>query len=141
MAFVRQGDVLVSVKLDRFGRSVANLINVMQQLETRGVDVQCLDQPIDTTTAVGKLFFQILAAFAEFERNLIIERTRDGLAATEKRGRQGGRKASLKPYQVQHARDEIAKGRSAADVAEELGVSRSTLYRSINGDHPKAAAP
>ena len=103
MAFLREGDTLVAVKLDRFGRSVTNLIATTRELERRGVDIQCLDQPIDTTTAVGKLFFVILAAFAEFERDLIAERTRDGLAATTKRGRGGGRKRVLKPYQVNTA--------------------------------------
>lgn len=140
MAYLREGDVLVAVKLDRFGRSVANLIATASELEKRGVDIVCLDQPIDTTTAAGKLFFNILAAFAEFERALIIERTRDGLAATSNRGRKGGRKPALKPYQVTYAREQIAAGRTVSDVASELGVARSTLYRAVNGDHIEAAS-
>jgi DNA invertase Pin-like site-specific DNA recombinase len=91
---------------------------------------------------MGKLFFTILAAFAEFERDLIVERTRDGLAATNNRGRKGGRKPALKPYQITYAQNEIAVGKYAKDVAAELGVSRAALYRSlakvINGEAEKA---
>jgi len=76
------GDTLVCTKLDRIGRSVRNLMDVSSLLQERGVDLVCLDQPIDTTSPQGRLFFTILAAFAEFERDLIRERTRDGLVAT-----------------------------------------------------------
>jgi DNA invertase Pin-like site-specific DNA recombinase len=133
LAFLRSGDVLVATKLDRFGRSVTNLIDIAAELERRGIGLVCLDQPVDTTSATGKLFFTILAAFAEFERNLISERTQDGLAATTARGRNGGRKRLLKPYQVQHARALIDSGQTAVKVARELGVSRATLYRALDG--------
>jgi DNA invertase Pin-like site-specific DNA recombinase len=133
MAYLREGDTLVAVKLDRFSRSVPHLIEVAAELKRRGVDLKCLDQEIDTSSAMGKLFFTILAAFAEFERDLISERTRDGLAATSKRGRSGGRKRVLKPYQVTYAREQITSGRAVTEVAAELGVSRQTLYRELNG--------
>jgi hypothetical protein len=100
-----------------------------------GVDLVCLDQPIDTTTPHGKLFFTILAAFAEFERDLIRERTNDGLAATTARGRNGGRKHRLTPGQVQAARDLRAAGRSVKEIGQLLGngkpVSRQTVYRAL----------
>ena len=131
----RRGDQLVVTKLDRIGRSVRNLLDVSSLLQERGVDLVCLDQPIDTTSPQGKLFFTILAAFAEFERDLIRERTRDGLAATTARGRNGGRKHRLTPGQVQAARDLRAAGRSVREIGQLLGngkpVSRQTVYRAL----------
>ena len=129
------GDTLVATKLDRIGRSVRNLMDVSSLLRGRGVDLVCLDQPIDTTSPQGKLFFTILAAFAEFERDLIRERTKDGLAATTARGRNGGRKRRLTPGQVQAARDLRAAGRSVKEIGQLLGngkpVSRQTVYRAL----------
>ncbi len=88
-AVLKAGDALVAVRLDRFSRSVSDLLAVAEDFRVRGVDLVCTAQPIDTTTAAGKLFFTLIAAFAEFERNLISERTKDGLAATSGRGRNG----------------------------------------------------
>ena len=85
------------------------------------------------------MFFTILAAFAEFERNLISERTKEGLKATAGRGRNGGRKRALKPYQVEHARQRIDAGDHVTEVAAELGVSRQTLYRELNGREPRSS--
>jgi DNA invertase Pin-like site-specific DNA recombinase len=89
LAYLREGDVLVAVKLDRFGRSTKHLLEVAADLEARGVGLRCLDQPVDTTTPVGKLQFTILAAVAQFESDLIIERTHDGLKAARARGNMG----------------------------------------------------
>lgn len=133
------GDTLVCTKLDRVGRSVANLIDVANMLNARGVDLICLDQAIDSTTAQGKLFFTILAAFAEFERELIIERTKDGLAATSARGRSGGRKPRLNADLAELARKWRADGYSVAEIGRKLGemtpsgkpVSRQTVYRAL----------
>ena len=113
-------------------RSAGSLI-LASLREQRGVDLVCLDQPIDTTTAQGKLFFTILAAFAEFERNLISERTIDGLRATRARGRSGGRKPRLRPHDVAWARQQVDARRPVAAIARELGVSRATLYRALDG--------
>src|SRR5215472_11566449 len=99
-AQLRRGDVLIAVRLDRIGRSVRNLLDVAQELEDQGVNLVLLEQGIDTRTAMGRMLFTILAAVAEFERSLIIERTRDGLAATKARGRNGGRKPNLSADQV-----------------------------------------
>jgi DNA invertase Pin-like site-specific DNA recombinase len=129
---LKAGDTLVAVKLDRFGRSVRNLQEIAQDFAARNIGLMCLDQPIDTTSAQGKLFFTILAAFAEFERDLISERTRDGLAATKARGRNGGRKRALKPHDVAYARAQLdVRAKPAAALARELGVSRATLYRAL----------
>jgi len=114
--------------LDRSGR-------VADRAVTGALDLLCLDQPIDTTTPQGKLFFTILAAFAEFERDLIRERTKDGLAATTARGRNGGRKHRLTEEQKVTARKLRADGHSIRDIGQLLGngkpVSRQTVYRAL----------
>ena len=129
------GDALVCTKLDRIGRSVRNLVDVMADLGQRGIDLVVLDQAIDTSTAGGRLVFHVLAAIAEFERELIAERTKDGLSATTARGRNGGRKHRLAPEQVQAARDLRAAGRSVREIGQLLGngkpVSRQTVYRAL----------
>jgi DNA invertase Pin-like site-specific DNA recombinase len=139
------GDALVSVRLDRIGRSVQNLIDVANLLRDRGVDLVCLDQPIDTTTPLGKMFFTILAAFAEFEHDLIVERTKDGLASTKARGREGGRKHRLTPAQQAQAARLRADGHSIREIGVLLGdgkpVSRQTVYRALGmiGPDPRRA--
>ena len=98
-------------KLDRLGRSLENLIELSADLQERGVDLVVLDQGIDTSTAVGRMFFQILGAIAEFEHALMSERTMDGLAAARARGRTGGQKPKLGPRQVQLARADVRRTR------------------------------
>ena len=132
LQFLREGDVLVSVKLDRWGRSVQHLLQVAADLEDRGVGLRCLDQPIDTTTPVGKLVFTILAAVAEFERALIIERTQQGLLAARARGHLGGRPKSYTDQQCNVARMlRDQGGMTAPEIAELLGVSRATYFRML----------
>lgn len=132
---LEKGDVLVVVKLDRMGRSVRNLIDVVSLLNDRGVDIHVLDQGIDTTTPAGKFMFHVLASVAEFERDLIIERTKDGLAATTARGRNGGRKHRLTDDQVGMAQKLRADGYAIAEIGKMLGngkpVSRQTVYRAL----------
>jgi DNA invertase Pin-like site-specific DNA recombinase len=134
----REGDQLVITKLDRLGRSLENLIALSGDLQARGVDLVVLDQGIDTSTALGRMFFQILGSIAEFEHALMSERTRDGLAAARARGRTGGQKAKLTPRQAKIAQDMYEEldpdGRRAHTVAEipaEFGVSRPTIYRHL----------
>jgi DNA invertase Pin-like site-specific DNA recombinase len=134
----RAGDQLVVTKLDRLGRSLEHLIAISAQLQTRGVDLVVLDQGIDTSTAVGRMFFQILGAIAEFEHALMSERTRDGLDAARARGRTGGQKPKLTPRQATVARamyDELGEdGRRAhtvQQIADEFGVTRPTIYRHL----------
>jgi len=132
------GDALVTVKLDRIGRSLQNLITVVNTLKDRGVDLIVLDQAIDTTTPSGKLIFHVLAAIAEFERDLIRERTMDGLAVAKANGRKGGSKPKLTPAQVGRAREMFEEngpdGRRRYTM-EEIGntfrVSRPTIYRAL----------
>jgi DNA invertase Pin-like site-specific DNA recombinase len=132
LAYLREGDVLVSVKLDRWGRSVQHLLQVAADLEARGVGLRCLDQPVDTTSPVGKLVFTILAAVAEFERALIIERTTQGLAAARARGRMGGRSKGYTPDHCRAARALKDQGMTAAEIGVTLGKSRATIYRMLS---------
>ena len=134
----RSGDQLVITKLDRLGRSLEHLIELSKLLQARGVDLVVLDQGIDTSTAVGRMFFQILGAIAEFEHALMSERTMDGLAAARARGRTGGQKPKLGPRQVKLARqmydetgDDGKRKHTVAQIAAEFGVSRPTIYRHL----------
>ena len=134
----RSGDQLVITKLDRLGRSLEHLIELSKLLQTRGVDLVVLDQGIDTSTAMGRLFFQILGAIAEFEHALMSERTLDGLAAARARGRTGGQKPKLGPRQVKLARqmydetgDDGKRRHTVGQIAAEFGVSRPTIYRHL----------
>ena len=129
----RTGDTLVVWRLDRLGRSLTNLIELMTVLEGREVGFRSLSEQIDTTTSGGKLVFHIFGALAEFERELIRERTRAGLAAARERGRQGGRPKKLDtPRKIAMAQSLYDDQRhSIADICAILGVSRATLYRVI----------
>lgn len=136
MVMLRDGDSLVITKLDRLGRSLKNLIEMSEELKARGVALVVLDQGIDTSTSIGRMFYQILGAVAEFERELIVERTKDGLAAARARGRTGGRKKALSTRQAAWARqlyDEVGEDSkrkyTVAEIAKEVGVSRPTVYR------------
>ncbi|MCA2337313.1 MULTISPECIES: recombinase family protein [Mycobacterium] len=134
----RVGDQLVVTKLDRLGRSLEHLIELSKRLQGAGVDLVVLDQGIDTSTAIGRMFFQILGAVAEFEHALMSERTMDGLAAARARGRTGGQKPKLGPRQVKLAqqmydeKDDHGKRRyTVAQIAAEFGVTRPTIYRHL----------
>ena len=133
---LRDGDVLVVWKLDRLGRNLAHLVGTVQDLSGRGVGLRVLagqGAQIDTTTAGGRLVFGIFAALAEFERELIRERTVAGLKAARARGRKGGRKFALSKAQVRLAQVGMAsRDTSVAELCRELGVSRGTLYRYVD---------
>ncbi len=128
---VRNGDMLVVWRLDRLGRSLSHLIELIQTLEGRGVGFKSLTEQIDTTTSSGKLIFHIFGALAEFERNLIRERTMAGLRAARARGRKGGRpKKPNTDTKIAMAKQLHADPtNSITDICKTLGVSRATLYR------------
>ncbi len=127
---LRAGDTLIVWKLDRLGRSAHSLIGWANDLAARGINFRSLTDPIDTSTAMGRMFFQITAALAEMERSLIRERTMAGLTAARARGRRGGRRPKLTPHQIEQARRLMADpSESAVHVAATFGVNRSTLYR------------
>jgi len=136
----RPGDQLVVTKLDRLGRSLENLIDLSGQLQHSGVDLVVLDQAIDTSTAMGRMFFQILGSIAEFEHALMSERTLDGLAAARARGRTGGQKPKLTARQAKIAQEMYEETgpdgkrlHTVAQIAAEFGVTRPTIYRHLAG--------
>jgi len=134
LAFARQKDTLVVWKLDRLGRSVKHLIDTVNDLKERGIGFRSLQENLDTTTSSGKLLFHVVGALAEFERDIIRERTNAGLLAARARGRLGGRPRVLNTKQIQMAKALLQdRQNSINDVCMTLGVSRSTLYRNTNG--------
>ncbi len=132
--YLRPGDTLVITKQDRLGRSVCNLKALADHLQQREVGLRALSQGIDTTTPDGRLFFHMLAAIAEFEHDLIVERTHDGLAAARARGRQGGPKFKMTPNRARQARAMYDDGQhTVQEIADTFGVSRPTIYRHLRG--------
>lgn len=135
---LRPGDVLVVWKLDRLGRSLAHLVATVQDLARREVGLRVLagqGAEIDTTTPAGRMIFGIFATLAEFERELIRERTRAGLAAARARGRRGGRRFALSRAQVRLAQAAMAqRDTSVAELCRELGIRPVTLYRYVGPD-------
>jgi DNA invertase Pin-like site-specific DNA recombinase len=130
--FMRAGDILVVWKLDRLGRSLRHLIEMVTQLQGEGKEFQSLTEHIDTTTPGGKLIFHIFGALAEFERDLIRERTQAGLDAARARGRLGGRPKRLDDKQAAILRALYAdKSNSIPDILKSLHISRATLYRYV----------
>ena len=117
-------------RLDRLGRSLGDLIQLTTELRSRGVDLESLTEKIETGSPAGKLVFHVFAALAEFERNLIRERTSAGLKAARARGRKGGRPRKLRTQDVQAIQVLLHAGQlPVQDIADRFGVSRSTLYR------------
>jgi DNA invertase Pin-like site-specific DNA recombinase len=128
---VRDGDVLVVWKLDRLGRSLAHLIEVIGLLDGNGVGFSSLSESIDTTTPGGRLIFHVMGALAEFERELIAERTRAGMSAAKRAGVRLGRPPKLTAAQIEKARARIDAGETAAAVAATLQVNLTTLLRAL----------
>jgi DNA invertase Pin-like site-specific DNA recombinase len=131
---LRDGDVLAIWKLDRLGRNLKHLIETVDDLTNRGVGFKVLNgAPIDTTTSQGKLMFRMFAVLAEFERDIIRERTMAGLAAARARGRKGGRASVFTPAKLRLAQAAMAKRDThVMDLCKELGVSKSALYRHVS---------
>lgn len=132
LAYARRGDCIVVYKLDRLGRSLADLIDIVTRIGERGIDLRSLRESIDTTTAAGRLTLHVFAALAEFEADVVRERTRAGLEAARRRGVSLGRPAALSLEQLEMARTLMENPRlSARQVAAQLGVHRATLYRGL----------
>lgn len=134
---LRPGDTIVITRLDRLGRSAKDLLNLVSELDEAGVNLEVLDQNIDTSTPEGKLFFTLVASFAEFEREIMRARTVDGLASARARGRVGGRRPSMSPAKVATARQMYLDSHPVKEIAEVLGVSRPTIYRSLERSVPR----
>lgn len=129
---LRTGDTLVVWRMDRLGRSLKDLVEIVTSLETKGVHFKSLSEKIETGTATGRLMFHVFASMAEFERNLISERTLAGLSAARARGRVGGRKPSLSEKDKEHARTLLLNPKvTVEEVAQHFGVSRQTIYRQV----------
>jgi DNA invertase Pin-like site-specific DNA recombinase len=130
----RAGDAVVCWRLDRIGRSLRHLTEIAERLEQRGIALRSLTESIDTSTPSGRFLFNILGALGQMEREIIVERTRAGLAAAAARGRRGGRPAALDQAKVRAAKAMLASGTmTAAEVARQLGCAPSTLYRHLPG--------
>jgi DNA invertase Pin-like site-specific DNA recombinase len=129
LEMLREGDTLVVWKLDRLGRSVKNLVDLVGELQKQGVQFKSLTDSIDTGTPSGRFFFHVMASLAEMERELTVERTRAGLEAARQLGRKGGRKRQMTDNKIESAKKLLASGVPARDVAQNLGVSVPTLYR------------
>jgi DNA invertase Pin-like site-specific DNA recombinase len=130
--YVREGDALIVTKLDRLARSAADLGKTAAQLEEKGVDLVVLDQDINTTTPTGKLMFTMIGAFAEFERDLIKERCREGIAKAKERGVKFGRRPKLSDEQLAEMKAEFEAGVvGKTELAVKYGISRPSLYRLV----------
>jgi DNA invertase Pin-like site-specific DNA recombinase len=131
--YVREGDVLIVWKLDRLGRSLAHLIEAVTSLASRRIGFRSLTEVIDTTTPGGRLVFHLFAALGQFERDLIQERTRAGLAAAALRGRKGGRKPVVTADKLKRARTMIARGLTVREIATRLKIGKTALYAALRG--------
>ncbi len=129
---LKKGDTLIVSRLDRLGRSLSHLIEIMNRLECQGVAFKSLSESIDTSTAGGRLIFHMMGALAEFERSLITERTQAGLQAAKSRGVRLGRPRSLTASQIKHAAKLIDNGENMANVAHSFGIDRTTLWRALS---------
>jgi DNA invertase Pin-like site-specific DNA recombinase len=136
LLYLRSGDTLVVWKLDRLGRTVKGLVDLVTDLEDKGVNFKSITDVIDTTTSAGRFFFHIMASLSQMERELTLERTKAGLAVARSLGRVGGRKRIMTDSKIKSARKLLAAGHTPKDVARDLGISVATLYRWI----PSAAS-
>lgn len=131
MRNLRQGDTLVVWKLDRLGRSTPHLLSITEELRQRGVHFRTLTEAIDTSTPAGRLMFTMMAAIATFERDLIVERTRAGMAAARGKGIRPGPRTVMNPEKIKAAQKMLKDGQPATTVCQAIGVSRATLYRHL----------
>ena len=132
--FLSPNDTVVVTQLDRLGRSLKQLLEVVEQIEGKGCDFVSLSQGFDTRTPSGKMIFSVMGAIAQFERDLIIERTNQGLDSARAKGVKLGRKYKLNPEQVALLNQLKGEGRSAKEISKLLGVSKATIYRYKNGE-------
>ena len=133
LAYLRAGDTLVVWKLDRLGRSMSHLIDKIGELASRGIGFRSLTENIDTTTPGGMLVFNIFGSLAQFERDLIRERTQAGLSAARERGSKGGRRPVVTPDKLRKARAHIAAGLTVREAAARLKIGKTALYKALEG--------
>lgn len=124
--FLRKGDTLIVTRIDRLARSIADLSNIVREFQQKGVSLKATEQPIDTSSAAGKAFLDMLGVFAEFETNLRKERQMEGIAAAKADGRYKGRKPTIDAEQIKRL---MAAGKGATEIAKELKIGRASVYR------------
>jgi DNA invertase Pin-like site-specific DNA recombinase len=142
LQFLRSGDTLVVTRIDRLARSLRDLQNIVHDLRERGVHLKATEQPVDTSTAAGKAFLDMLGVFAEFETNLRRERQMEGIQAARARGVYKGRPATIEADKVRSLK---AEGLGASEIAKRLGIGRASVYRLLTppsaGEAPQAPRP
>ncbi|MDI6029324.1 recombinase family protein [Corticibacterium sp. UT-5YL-CI-8] len=137
--YARDGDTLTVWKLDRLGRSMKHLIEIVTELEAKGVGFRSITENIDTTTPGGRLVFHLFGALAQFERDLIRERTCAGLQAAEERGRRGGRQAVVTPEKLAKARQHLAAGLNVREAAARVKIGKTALYQALRAEKSPAS--
>lgn len=128
LAFLHEGDTLMVTRIDRLARSVGDLQDIVRALKAKGVALKATEQPIDTSSAAGKAFLDMLGVFAEFETNLRKERQSEGIAAAKARGVYTGRKSRINPEEVRNLK---AEGLGPAEISRRLGIGRASVYRAL----------
>lgn len=136
LAYVREGDTLVVWKLDRAGRSMKHLVEMIADLEAKGAGFRSITESIDTTTSGGRLIFHVFGALAQFERDLISERTRAGLTAASERGRMPGRKPVVTPEKLEKAKQLMEGGLTVKEAAGRMKVGKTALYKALRSEKP-----
>src|SRR5208282_4989670 len=134
--FLQKGDVLVVTRIDRLARSIGDLQTIVRTIKGRGASLECTEQPVNTGTAAGKAFFDMLGVFAEFETNLRKERQLEGIAAAKARGVYTGRRPSIPVAEVRRL---AASGVGRTEIAHRLGISRTSVYRLLDDARKEAA--
>jgi len=127
LEYIREGDTLVVTRVDRLARSVADLQNIVSELRDKGVDLACTEQPVDTSTAAGKCFLDMLSVFAEFETSLRRERQLEGIAKAKSKGVYKGRKPTIDGDSIRRMRND--EGMTPTQISRELGIGRASVYR------------
>jgi DNA invertase Pin-like site-specific DNA recombinase len=134
LRFVRRGDTLIVTKIDRLARSATDLLNIVRELDGKGVAFRVIDQAIDTSTPAGRAMLQMLAVFAEFETAIRAERQMDGIAKAKATGTRFGRKLEQTPEVVERIREARQAGQKITDIMKATGLSKATVYRALATD-------
>lgn len=134
LKYLRKGDTLVVTKLDRLARSTAHLLQLVEIIEGKGAALKTLDQAIDTSTPSGRMMLTILGSIAQFEREVMLERQREGIAKAKAEGKYKGRRPTARAHNDEIRRLSKDEGLSAAAIAKQLGVGRSSVYRALDGE-------